>query len=68
MARITSGVTDRATPALRRSTVGDSPETVIVSSRVPTFSSALMVAVKFAGSSILSRLTVLNPGSVNVTL
>jgi len=49
------------------STIGDSPVTVIVSSSVPTFSSALTVATKFPDSSMPSRLTTLNPGSSNVT-
>ena len=49
------------------STIGDCPETVIVSSSEPTLRSALIVAVKPADSSIPSRLKVLNPASVNVT-
>ena len=49
------------------STIGDSAATVMVSSIAPTFMSALMVAVKSDVSSTLSRLTVLKPGSVNVT-
>ena len=49
------------------STIGDSAETVIVSSSAPTFSSALIVAVKSAVSSTPSRLTTLKPGSVKVT-
>ena len=49
------------------STTGDSAETVIVSSTAPTFISLLMAAVKSDVSSTLSRLTVLNPGSVNMT-
>ena len=50
------------------STTGDSAVTVIVSSTAPTFSSALTGAVKSDVSSMRSRLTVLNPGSVNVTV
>ena len=49
------------------STVGASPDTVIVSSTPPTRSSALTVAVNDAVSSMPSRFTVLKPGSVNVT-
>jgi hypothetical protein len=50
------------------STIGDSPVTVMVSSSVPTRMSALMTAVKSEVSSMPSRLTTPNPGSVNVTL
>ncbi len=50
------------------STMGLAPETVTVSSSAPTRRSALTVAVNVAGSSIPSRLTVENPGSVNVTV
>ena len=50
------------------STTGDEPVTVIVSSREPTESSALMVAVNSACSCNPSRLKVLNPGSVKDTL
>jgi hypothetical protein len=49
------------------STIGERPVTVIVSSSAPTFNSPLTVAVKPAESSMPSRLTVLNPASVNVT-
>ena len=42
--------------ALFTSTTGDAPVTVTLSSSAPTRSSALIVAVKFAGSSIPSRL------------
>src|SRR5262245_33142351 len=49
------------------STTGEAPETVIDSSREPTFRSALMVAVKLVGSSTPSRLNVENPLRVNVT-
>jgi len=51
--------------ALWTSTTGDCPETVTDSSSPPTFSSALIVAVKLAGNSIRSRVNVLKPGSVN---
>ena len=49
------------------STIGDSPVTVIVSSSEPTRSSALTVDTNVPVSSMPSRLTVLNPVSVNVT-
>ena len=44
------------------------PVTVTVSSSEPTRMSALTVALKVPASSMPSRLNVLNPGSVNVTL
>ena len=50
------------------STTGLAPETVTVSSSAPTLRSAFTVAVKVAGSSMPSRLTVENPGSVKVTV
>ena len=50
------------------STIGVSPVTVIVSSIAPTFMSAFTVATNEPASSMPSRFTVLNPGSVNVTL
>ena len=50
------------------STIGDSPVTVIVSCSVPTFMSALTLAVKSEVSSMPSRTTVPNPVSVKVTL
>jgi hypothetical protein len=50
------------------STTGDSPLTVTVSSRAPTFISADTLAVADPASSIPSRLTVLKPVSVNVTV
>jgi hypothetical protein len=53
---------------LRVSTVGEAPDTVIVSSREPTCRSAFTVAVKEEVSSICSRRTTLNPGSVKVTV
>ena len=49
------------------STIGDSPVTVIVSWTAPTRRSALTVAVIRPVSSMPSRLTLENPGSVNVT-
>jgi hypothetical protein len=52
----------------RVSTVGASPETVIVSSTLPTLSSAFTVAVNDPVNSMPSRLTVVKPGSVKVTL
>jgi hypothetical protein len=50
------------------STVGAWPLTVIVSATLPTVRSAFTVAVNVPRSSIPSRLTVLNPASVNVTV
>ena len=50
------------------STIGVSPVTVIVSSTAPTRRSAFTVATKLPVSTIPSRLTALNPGSVNVTV
>src|SRR5436190_14169756 len=50
------------------STTGDSPVTVTVSSRAPTFISIGIVIVAEPASSMPSRLTELNPGSVNVTV
>ena len=50
------------------STMGVSPLTVIVSLTPPTFKSAFTVAVNDPVSSMSSRLTVLKPGSVNVTV
>ena len=49
------------------STIGDSPVTVMVSSRLPTRISPSMVAVKLAEMSTASRLTVEKPVSVRVT-
>ena len=54
--------------ALWTSTIGLSPVTVTVSASAPTFRSALMVAVNEPVSSIPSRLKVLNPVSVKVTV
>src|SRR6185503_12450946 len=50
------------------STIGDSPVTVIVSSTAPTRMSAFTSAVNDPVSSTPSRRTVLNPGSVMVTV
>ena len=50
------------------STTGESPVTVTVSSRAPTFNSTGMVSVAEPVSSMPSRLTVENPGSVNVSV
>ena len=47
--------------------MGDSALTVMVSSRVPTFRSALMVATNVPVSSTPSRFTELNPVNENVT-
>ena len=52
--------------ALCTSTTGDSPVTVIVSSSPPTRMSTGIVSVWLPVSSMPSRFTVLNPGSVNV--
>jgi hypothetical protein len=54
--------------ALCTSTMGDSPLTVMVSSRAPTCMSPLTVATKVPLSSIPSRRAVLNPASENVTV
>ena len=54
--------------ALCTSTTGVSPVTVIVSASAPTLRSALMVAVNEPVSSIPSRLTVLKPCRVKVTV
>ena len=50
------------------STTGLSPDTVTVSSRDPTVSSAFTVAVKFVVSSRPGRFTVLKPVNVKVTV
>ena len=47
---------------------GDRPETVIVSSRVPTPNSTLTGAVNPAVSSMPSRTTVVNPVKLKVTV
>src|SRR5215470_6220026 len=69
------GIEDTVSPlitswvrALVTSTVGASPETVIVSATWPIFISALIVAMKLPVNSTPSRLTTLNPVSVNVTV
>jgi hypothetical protein len=49
------------------STIGDSPVTVTVSWSSPTLRSAFTVATKLPDSSMPSRLTVVKPGSVNVS-
>jgi hypothetical protein len=54
--------------ALRVSTSGAAPVTVIVSSTAPTCIETLTFAVNAAGNSIPSRLTTLKPGNVNVTV
>jgi hypothetical protein len=56
-----SWVTTVPFDTLRTSTSGVPPETVIVSVRAPTASSALTVATKFDESSSPSRLKVENP-------
>ena len=53
--------------ALVTSTTGDSPVTVIVSSRPPTRISTGMVSVCEPVNSMPSRFTVLKPGSVTVS-
>jgi hypothetical protein len=65
---MTSLATTDSRRAVCTSTIGDSPVTVIVSSSVPTFSSALTLNVAVPASSIPSRLTVLNPANANVTV
>jgi hypothetical protein len=50
------------------STIGDSPVTVSVSSSAPTLRSTLIVAVKSDVSSMPSRITVVKPGSSNLTV
>jgi hypothetical protein len=63
MSRVTTCVRD----ACVTSTSGVWPVTVTVSSRAPTFKSALMVATKFEGSSTPSRMIVEKPVSVKLT-
>ena len=63
----TSRVSTCCLVLLCTSTTGDAPETVTDSCSVPTPSSMLIVAVKLPSSSI-SRVTVLKPGSVNVSV
>ena len=50
------------------STSGVTPDTVIVSSSVPTLMSALTVAVKFPVNSMPSRFTDAKPASAKVTV
>src|SRR5678816_2605546 len=54
--------------ALCRSTIGVPLETVMVSSTPPTSNCALTCAVNVPSNSIPVRSTVLNPGSVNLTV
>ena len=65
---MTSLATTDSRRAVCTSTIGDSPVTVIVSSSVPTRRSALTANVAEPASSTPSRLTVLKPASVNVTV
>ncbi len=67
MAAMMSRLIVCCTLTLWTSTTGDWPVTVIVSSSVPTVSSALTVATNVPVSSTPSRLTVLKPGNENVT-
>jgi hypothetical protein len=67
-AAITSLPTVVCCRALCTSTIGVSPVTTMVSSSAPTFRSALTDAVNDPVSSTPSRLIVLNPGRVNVTV
>ena len=50
------------------STIGASAVTVTASATTPAFISAFTVATKAPANSIPSRLTEVNPGSVNVTV
>jgi hypothetical protein len=68
MALITSLVRTVWRSALCRSTTGDSPVTVMVSSSEPTRMSALTLAVAEPESSTPSRETVLNPDNTNRTV
>ena len=54
--------------ALCTSTIGDSPETVMVSSRPPTDITASTLAVNCADKTTPSRTNVEKPGSVNSTV
>jgi hypothetical protein len=65
---MTSLVTTVWTEALCTSTTGVSPETVMVSETVPTFSSALTDAVLVPVTSTPSCFTVLKPVSEKVTV
>src|SRR6185503_2307872 len=67
IASIASRFSTCACDAVVTSTTGEEAETVIDSSSEPTFISALIAAVKFAGRSTLSRFTLANPGRLNVT-
>src|SRR5207249_8590996 len=64
----TSFARTRCWVTLWTSTIGASPVTVTVSATAPTRKSAFTVAVNDPCSSMPSRLSVLNPGSANVTL
>ena len=68
MVSITSRVMTVRAVMLCTSTRGDSAATVTVSSIAPILISPLMVAVKSDVSSTPSRLIVLKPGKLNVTL
>ena len=68
IASIVSFVTTARRTTLCVSTTGDAPVTVTVSSICPTRMSAFTGAVKSAVSSMPSRLTVENPGRLNVTV
>ena len=65
---MTSPLTVACRLALWTSTIGVAPLTVMVSVTVPTLRSAFTVAVNAPVSSMSSRLTVLNPVSVKVTV
>src|SRR4029078_3505103 len=68
IALITSLVNTVSRSALCRSTTGDSPGTVIVSSSEPSRMSAVMLTVAEPDTSTPSRTTVLNPVSTNFTV
>ena len=68
MDRIVSALSVVSRRALCTSTIGLSPVTVTVSASAPTFRSALMVAVNEPVSSMPSRLVVLKPWSMKVTV
>ena len=61
-----AGDHQRCGPPTARPPAATAPDTVTVSSRDPTWSCTLTVAVKSAGSSSPSRTSVLKPVSVNV--
>ena len=68
IASITSFVTTWRLITFEVSTRGLAPDTVMVSSSVPTLRSTLMLAVNAVASSIFSRRTVENPVRVKVTV